>query len=82
MDYSRLGLEQKRQIIEQRLVNLEAEHFNQSLSLRQLEKVANGSPDIAKAIADAEAALKGIDLAYQSTLVELESLVPDSAPDE
>ena len=73
MEYTRLTEDDKRQIVEQRLAQLEAEHFSQTISCAQLATTDDGSEQSKQAIHLANQRLAALDVAYERTKAELDS---------
>lgn len=72
MEYTRLTEQDKRQIVESRLAQLEADHYNQTISCAQLAMTDDGSEQSKQAIALANQRLSALDVAYERTETELD----------
>lgn len=73
MEYTRLTTEQKQQMLESRLVQLEAEHFANYLNKQAAETLPDSDEKTAT-IEQAEANMSAIEAAHEAVLTEAESL--------
>lgn len=76
MEYRQLSSDQQRQMLEQRVVALEADHFNHSLNLKSYETLPDGDKSKVPSIEQTERAMTTIEAAHTAVVAELEALPP------
>lgn len=81
MQYERLDNNQKKQLLEQRLTQYEAEHYQHSLNKHLLEQSGDASEQTKFAMKQADDAMATLDHAYHCCQEELVKLDGDAAPE-
>jgi hypothetical protein len=74
VEYSRIGTIDKRNVVAQRIAQLEAEHYAQSLSLKQIDAQDDGSEGITDARNQILGIMSNLDVAHGLLVQELEAL--------
>lgn len=75
MDYVKLDADKQKAMLEQRLAQYEAEHYNHAVNVALLRASADASSDdVKRAIADEERAMAALDGAHDEVVKRLREL--------
>jgi hypothetical protein len=74
MEYTELGSDHKRNIIRQKIQNLEAQHYDLDLTRVQLDDADDGSEDFKKAMVNNELTMTTIEAAIEVLRKQLSEL--------
>lgn len=74
MKYEKLSKEAQEQMLEQRLIQYEQEHFAHATNKALLQATGDTDPSVTAAIAEADKAMAVLDKAHANTKVEIAKL--------